>query len=118
MTSNFDFRRDADGKPLWHNPLLNPDFDGNRPYEPDNHPFSTCALCGETWPCESVKAMTAPVPVTGIWLRTGRDAQELEVLAEIDHEWHVVIRQNWSQGDLLSHTVEPQGMRLSKVDSR
>lgn len=112
--TNFDFRRDADGKPLWHNPTLNPDLDPNRPYEPDNHPFSKCALCGEDWPCAATVARTAPVPVTGIWLRAGDAEHDIEVLAEMDGEWRTVIVERHEPGAPMSHIVEPLGMRHAK----
>lgn len=112
--TNFDFRRDADGKPLWHAPVCNPEWDAGVEGAPM---WGPCQLCGEPWPCETGQANTGPIAVTGIWLRTGRDAQELEVLAEIEGQWRVVIRQNWSQGDLLSHIVESLGMRHAEVVS-
>ena len=112
--SNFEFRRDAEGKPLWHNPTLNPAFDPGRPYEPDNHPFSTCALCGENWPCTATVERTKPVEVTGIWLRS-QSGGVLEVLAEMDSQWRVVIRQPYLDGDLLSNIVEPLGMRHAEA---
>lgn len=112
----FDFRRDANGKPLWHNPRPNPAFDPNRPYEPDNSPFSTCALCDEPWPCAATRARMEPVPVTGIWLRNGVTDHEIEVLAEFDGEWRTVIVERHEPGAPMSHIVEPLGMRHAKPD--
>jgi len=112
--SNFEFRRDADGKPQWHNPLPNEAFDSSRPYKPDNSPFSICALCGEPWPCSDAKARTDPVPVTGIWLRSGPERDGLEVLAEINGEWRTVITEKC--GGLISYIVEPLGMRHARPD--
>jgi hypothetical protein len=109
-----EFRRDASGKPLWHNPLPNETFDSSRPYGPDNSPFSTCALCGQTRPCDEARARTAQVPVTGIWLRDGQQEDEIEVLAEIDGEWRTVIVE--TVGGILSHIVEPLGMRHGRPD--
>lgn len=113
-TSNLEFKRDADGKALWHNPLPNPDFDPSRPYRPDNPPFSTCGLCGEPWPCPSTVERIAPVPVTGIWLRDRDEGRVLEVLAEFDGEWRVVIHTQNILDGIISHIVEPLGMRHSK----
>lgn len=115
MTSNLAFRRDRDGKPLWHNPLPNEDFDPSRPYQPDNSPFATCALCGEPWPCQPTKDGISPIEVSGIWLRS-RSPHVLEVLAEIEGEWRVVIRTEHQDDDLLSHFVEPLGMRHAVTD--
>ncbi len=110
------FRRSAAGKPLWHNPLPNPAFDPGRPYEPDNPPFSTCALCGETWPCAAAKARTEPIAVSGIWLRAGVVDHEVEVLAEIEGQWRIVIVDRHEPGCPLSHIVEPLGMRHARPD--
>ena len=114
--TNFDFRHDANGNALWHNPRPNEAFDPDRPYEPDNHPFSTCALCDEPWPCSAAGARLAPVEVTGIWLRhRSGDAIGIEVLAEMEGEWRVVIVETFEPGMPLSHIVEPLGMRHAKL---
>lgn len=118
MTENFEFRHDADGKPLWHAPLPNVDFDPGRPYQPDNSPFSVCQRCGEKWPCAEASYDAGPISVTGIMLQDGATDDELLVLAEIDGEWRVVIQTRHQPGMLLSHIVEPLGMRHSKVAPR
>lgn len=115
--SNFEFRRDADGKPLWHNPSPNPAFDPHRPYEPDNSPFDKCNLCGEDWPCSATRQRVGPVEVTGIWLRHDeRSEYGIEVLAEIDGVWRMVIVERFEPGLPMSHIVEPLGMRHAKPD--
>ena len=99
------FERDADGKPLWHAPRVNPAWD-------DDHSqpmWGPCQFCGETWPCATNRAQTEPVPITGVWLRGGADSA-LEVLVEIDKQWRLVIVESGSS-DLISHIVEPLGIR-------
>lgn len=100
----------------WHNPRPNMRFDPRRPYGAGNRPFSSCALCDEPWPCPGVRAQTGPVSITGIWLRDGRGDNEIEVLAEIDGEWRLVIVEWFEPGRLMSHIVEPLGMRHSERD--
>lgn len=114
-THALEFKRDENGRPLWHNPLPNHDFDPTRPYQPNNSPFSTCQLCGEPWPCPGVIEQMQPVAVTGIWLRNGQQEDEIEVLAEMDGVWRTVIVE--TMGGLLSHIVEPQGMRHGRLAS-
>lgn len=118
MTRQFEFRRDADGLPLWHAPLPNPEFDPSRPYRPDNSPFSVCQFCHEPWPCAEARYDAGPVPITGIWLRNRLDTNELEVLAEVDGEWRVVIVQHYRDGDAISHIVEPLGIRHGTPEPR
>src|SRR3990167_1007756 len=92
--SNFQFNRDANGNPFWHAPLPNKAWDaGNKSVSM----WDRCQLCGEAWPCAFIKELTRAVPVTGIWLRA-KSGGVLEVLAEIDGEWRVVIRQAYLDG--------------------
>jgi hypothetical protein len=62
--------------------------------------------------------MNEPVPVTGIWLRNivigPVDVPTIEVLAEIDGEWRLVIDE-MGEGP-ISHIVEPGGMRSAPRD--
>lgn len=49
------------------------------------------------------------VAVTGIWLRSNGDW--MEVLAEIDGQWRIVIRTYAPLNEMsVSHIVEPSGM--------
>jgi hypothetical protein len=100
------FRRDANGKPLWHAPTPAGDPLGSE--------FGSCQLCGEPFPCAEAKYDAGPVSVTGIWLRAGDD-DEIAVLAEIDGQWRMVIATHHRPGRLLSYVVEPLGMRHSLV---
>lgn len=111
MTGHLEFRRDAEGRPLWHAPLPHPSgasvLDG-RPA------FGPCQLCGEVWPCAEARYDAGPVPITGIWLRNGAGSDDLEVLAEVDGRWRTVIVESF--GGPLSHIVEPLGIRHGKPD--
>jgi hypothetical protein len=73
--------------------------------------FSTCHVCGETWPCTTNVAERAPVVITGIWLTDGDTDDELVVYVEMDGEWRQAIRTRHQPGMLLSHIVEPLGIR-------
>lgn len=53
------------------------------------------------------------VPVSGVWLRTIGD--HVEVLAEIDGEWKLLIRDHRESN--ISHIIEPLGMRAAKADT-
>lgn len=54
----------------------------------------------------------AGVPVTGVWLRT--DGPWMEVLAEMDGQWRVIIRTYAPLNEqTISHIVEPLGMLQS-----
>lgn len=111
MSSQFQFRRDAEGRPLWHAPLPHP----SGVAVIDNRPaFGPCQLCGEPWPCAEARYNAGPVPITGIWLRSEGEGAAIEVLAEVDGEWRTVISQAF--GDLISHIVEPLGIRHAKPD--
>ena len=57
-------------------------------------------------------AQENPVEVTGIWLRSIGD--KLEVLAEIDGEFRLVITE--SMGGPMSHIAEVSGMLKAPVD--
>lgn len=50
--------------------------------------------------------------VTGIWLR--RMDEEVQVLAEIDGEWKLVIEEHHE--GMFSHIVEEAGMAKAPVD--
>lgn len=54
----------------------------------------------------------APVEVQGIWLR--RRGDDIEVLAEVDGEWKLVITEY--ADDPMSHIVEPSGIRSAGPD--
>lgn len=112
MTRQFDFRRDAQGNPLWHAPLPNPEFDPSRPYRPDNSPFSVCQLCGEVWPCVEARYDAGPVAITGLWLRS-KGSDRLQVLVEMDGGWRIVIEES-TNNENISHIVEPLGIRHSR----
>lgn len=101
----FEFRRDTNGKPLWHAALPG----GGDPYV-----IGPCQLCAEPWPCAEARYDAGPIAVTGVWLRNGPERDHLEVLVEIDGKWRTVIEERC--GDLISHTVEPLGMRHAKGD--
>jgi len=52
--------------------------------------------------------------VTGIWVRSM--GKYIEVLAEIDGEWRVVIREFAPLDEMtISHIVEPSGMKKAPV---
>lgn len=54
------------------------------------------------------------VAVSGIWIRKSMD--QLEVLAEVDGEWKVVISEViYGMSEPISHIVEPAGIVLAKV---
>lgn len=61
------------------------------------------------------------VRVTGIWLRGGEST--MEVLAEVDGEWRVVIEEYvptvGNDGNVwpISHIVEPSGIAEGKLDA-
>lgn len=60
-----------------------------------------------------------PITITGIHLHSMGDGPVL-VDAEINGEWVTVIREIYCEGGLISHTVEPLGMRYAaeaRVDS-
>jgi hypothetical protein len=61
--------------------------------------------------------MTAPrsadyVPVTGVWLR--RVGDYAEVLAEVDGEWRLIIKEHVDGH--FSHIVEPSGIHKAPPD--
>ena len=109
----FEFRRDEAGRPLWHAPLPNPDFDPNRPYRPGNSPFSVCQLCGELWPCVEASYDAGPVSISGVWLRA--DVDNLQVLVEMDGRWRVVIEES-RHNEPLSNIVETLGIRHARQE--
>lgn len=111
--SGLVFRRDADGKPLWHAPLPNPAWDAGDKSAPM---WGPCQLCGEPWPCAEARYDSARIMVSGIWLRAGEGDFDVEVLAEIDGEWRTVIVERHEPGHPLSHIVEPLGMRHAVPD--
>jgi hypothetical protein len=62
-----------------------------------------------------ITTSAAPVTVGGIWLRGGEN--KMQVLAEVDGEWKVVIDEyvptHGNDGNVwpISHIVEPSGIR-------
>jgi hypothetical protein len=56
-----------------------------------------------------------PIEVSGIWLRLNDDDNRIEVLAEVDGDWRLVITEY--NGGLFSHIVEPLGIRSAPYDS-
>ncbi len=53
-----------------------------------------------------------PITITGIMLRSMGDGP-VYVDAEINGEWVTVIREHYVDGGVLSHIVEPLGMRCA-----
>lgn len=58
-----------------------------------------------------------PVLVTGVWLRkaTAHNGGRLEVLAEVDGVWRLVIDDVADDGP-ISHIAEPSRIRTAPVD--
>jgi hypothetical protein len=60
------------------------------------------------------------VSVGGIWLRkatysSNSKAEQLEVLAEVDGEWRLLLISELDNGP-ISHIVEPGGIRSAPLD--
>lgn len=68
---------------------------------------------GPSAPNSQREPKQAPVEITGVWLRDGNDDHDLAVLVEVDGEWRLVIATQHSPGALLSHIVEPLGIRMA-----
>jgi hypothetical protein len=64
----------------------------------------------------TTRGRQTPVPVSGIWLRSRIEPPRLEVLAEINGEWRLAIREVNDDTNHISHIVEPLGMRSSPLD--
>ena len=66
-----------------------------------------------------MSAMPDSVAVTGIWLRstiTESGEHRVEVLAEVDEEWRLVIPGEPVEHPTISHIVEIGGMIAAPVD--
>lgn len=64
---------------------------------------------------DEISKSQEPVPVSGIWLRTVSDG--LQVLAEVEGKWRIVIEEAASTEDLMmSHIVEPSGILDGDID--
>jgi hypothetical protein len=55
------------------------------------------------------------ISISGIWLRNIGD--HIQVLAEFDGKWHVVIEEYCPVPLNISHIVEPRGMLKAPVDA-
>lgn len=55
--------------------------------------------------------------ITAIWLRSYANSDEVEVLAEIQGEWRVIIRRQSIDGP-ISHIVEEPGITRAPKDER
>lgn len=56
--------------------------------------------------------MKDTIEISGIWLRSIAKNQ-FEVLAEVDGEWAPVITEYFVHGNVVSHIVEPLGIRTA-----
>jgi hypothetical protein len=102
---SFEFKRDAEGRALWHAPLPHPSGEAVIDGRPA---FGPCQLCGEKWPCAEARYDAGPIAIGGVWLRGSRD-DGVEVLVEVDGHWRVVIRDDVNE--IVSNIVEPLGIR-------
>jgi hypothetical protein len=58
------------------------------------------------------------VEITGIKLESDHTGGRLTVFLEIDGEWNAIIETRGPGGGIVSHIVEPNGIRLAAIERR
>lgn len=63
----------------------------------------------------------APIPITGVWLRTAGGesgpGRRLEVLVEVDGNWRLIQSEPTNHDGEISHITEPLGIVYAPADT-